>query len=189
MKIAITGGIGSGKSYVCGLLRQRGIEVYDCDTAAKRLMLTSDHLKKRLCALIGPDAYTADEQLDKAVVARFLLQSEDNAKAIDAIVHPAVAADFKASGNQWMECAILFESGFERLVDCVIAVTAPEQIRIERIVRRDGISHEKAQEWLNRQWPQDKVRCHADYEIINDGRPLKPQLDTILDHIDKQQTK
>jgi dephospho-CoA kinase len=79
-----------------------------------------------------------------------------------------------------MECAILFESGFERLVDRVIVVTAPESLRIERIMRRDGITREKALEWIHRQWDQERVRQLSDYDIINDGRPLEPQIKKII---------
>ena len=185
MKIGITGGIGSGKSYVCRLLAQYGIEVYDCDTAAKRLMRTSPELRRQLIDLIGPDCYLPEEQLlspqsspinthpsplNKSAVARFLLASEANARAIDAIVHPAVFRDFDESGYQWMESAILYESGADRLVDRVVVVTAPEEVRIARIIQRDGISREKALEWIGRQWPQEEVRRRADYEIVNDGQ-------------------
>jgi len=184
MKIGITGGIGSGKSYVCKLLAERGIEVYDCDSAAKRLMRSSNELRQRLTALIGKDTYTSEGQLNKAVVAQFLLQSETNAHAIDAIVHPAVAEDFKQSGAQWMECAILFESGFDKLVDRVIVVTAPEDVRIERITKRDGISQEKAKEWIARQWPQEEVRRRAHYEIINDGtHDVNKQIDKLINKL------
>ncbi|UKK55328.1 dephospho-CoA kinase [Prevotella communis] len=183
MKIAITGGIGSGKSYVCQLLTQHGISIYDCDSAAKRLMRTSPVLRQQLTELIGPDTYDAEGQLNKAEVARYLLLSEQNAQAINAIVHPAVAQDFQESGYQWMECAILYESGFEQLVDKVIAVTAPEDIRIHRIMQRDGITREKALEWIHRQWSQDKVRSRSDFEIINDGRPLEPQIEGIIKKI------
>ena len=110
MKIAITGGIGSGKSYVCRVLEHYGISIYDCDSAAKRLKRTSPGLQQQLSELIGPDTYDADGHLNKAKVAQFLLLSEKNAQAIDAIVHPAVAQDFLQSGYQWMECAIRFES-------------------------------------------------------------------------------
>jgi dephospho-CoA kinase len=181
MKVGITGGIGSGKSYVCKLLATHGIEVYDCDKAAKRLMRTSPTLRQQLTNLIGPDTYQPDGSLNKAEVARFLLASEQNAKAIDALVHPAVFADFLQSGMQWMESAILYESGASKLVDCVIVVTAPEQMRIHRIMQRDQITEEKALEWINRQWPQDEVRRRADYEIINDGQvPLEQQIDHII---------
>lgn len=181
MKIGITGGIGSGKSFVCKLLQQRGISVYDCDAAAKRLMRTSEGLRLQLTRLIGPETYEADGRLNKAVVARFLLTSDGNAHAIDAIVHPAVFADFEASGMDWMESAILYESGICRLVDRVICVTSPEDVRIQRVMQRDHITQEKAREWIGRQWPQDKVRGLADYEIVNDGlTPLAPQIDKLL---------
>lgn len=169
MKTGIAGGIGSGKSYVCKLLAKRGINVYDCDDAAKRLMRTDEQLKEQLTKLIGPQTYV-DGRLNKAAVATFLLSSEANAHAIDAIVHPAVFRDFEESGLLWMESAIMFESGADRYVDNVVVVTAPEEVRIKRIMKRDGISREKAQEWMQRQWPQEKVRQLAQYEIINDGR-------------------
>ena len=169
MKIGITGGIGSGKSYVCQRLKAHGIDVYDCDAAAKRLIRTSTTIRQQLTALIGPEVYIGD-QLDKAVVAHFLLESEANAKAIDQIVHPAVFRDFEESGMEWMESAILYESGINQLVDRVIVVTAPEEIRIQRVMQRDGISREKTLQWIQRQWPQEEVRQRADYEIINDGK-------------------
>lgn len=169
MKIGITGGIGSGKSYVCRQLEKFGINVYDCDRAAKHLIRTSDTIRKKLTELIGPDTYNTDGTLNKKTVSSFLLASEENAKAINAIVHPAVAEDFKNSDKLWMECAILYESGFDKLVDKVIAVTAPLEIRINRVMNRDHISREKALEWMDRQWSQEKVSQKADFIIVNDG--------------------
>lgn len=193
MKIGITGGIGSGKSYVARLLAKRGIDVYDCDAAAKRLMRTSPELRRQLTALIGPDCYLMPEypdfpdsseqqpRLNKAAVAQFLLASEENAHAIDAIVHPAVIRDFVDSGYEWMESAILYESGAYKVVDRVIVVTAPEETRLQRIMARDGISREKALEWIARQWPQEEVRRRADYEIVNDGTTdIEQQLNKII---------
>ena len=173
MKVGITGGIGSGKSYVCQLLRTRGIEVYDCDQAAKRIIRTSEKVRQQLLQLIG--------SLEKADIARFLLESEANAKKIDAIVHPAVFRDFEESGYQWMESAILYESGANKLVDSVIVVTAPEEVRIQRVMQRDSITREKALQWMQRQWPQSELLRRADYEIINDGHTdLNEQLNKIL---------
>jgi dephospho-CoA kinase len=82
-----------------------------------------------------------------------------------------------------MECAILFESGFDKLVDNVIVVTAPQELRIQRIMQRDGITRDKALEWIGRQWPQDQVVARSQYEIINDGRPLRPQINDIITNI------
>lgn len=173
MKTGITGGIGSGKSYVCKLLAQRGIEVYDCDAAAKRLIRTSLHLRQQLKALIG--------SLDKAAISRFLLASEENQQAVNAIVHPAVFQDFEESGMLWMESAILFESGADKLVDRVVVVTAPEEVRIQRVMQRDGITREKALQWIARQWPQEQVKARADFEIVNDGHAdLNSQIERLL---------
>ena len=117
MKIGITGGIGSGKSFVCQRLKARGIDVYDCDTAAKRLIRTSPEIRQQLTALIGEDAYHG-EALNKAAVAKFLLANEANAKAIDDIVHPAVFRDFQESGMQWMESAIMYHQPTGRPRHC-----------------------------------------------------------------------
>ena len=180
MKTGITGGIGSGKSYVCQRLKMHGIQVYDCDSAAKRLIRTSPDIRSRLTALIGDDAYIG-EALNKAAVARFLLASEENAKAIDAIVHPAVFQDFEESGMLWMESAILFESGIYRLVDRVVVVTAPEEVRIQRVMQRDSITREKVEQWMQRQWPQDEIRQRADFEIVNDGiADIDAQIEQLL---------
>ena len=183
MKIGITGGIGSGKSFVCQRLKTRGIEVYDCDSAAKRLIRTSDSIRGQLIQLIGEDAYIG-ESLNKVAVARFLLASESNAQAIDHIVHPAVFQDFMDSGMQWMESAILYESGINKLVDRVIVVTAPLEIRIQRVMQRDGITRENVEQWMQRQWSQEEVRKRADYEIVNDGiADIDAQIDKLLNKI------
>lgn len=186
-RIAITGGIGSGKSYVCKLLKARGIEVYDCDAGAKHVLATSAEVRRRLTELIGADAYMADGRLNKAVVASFLLASEDNKKAINAIVHPAVMDDFISSGKAWMESAILFESGCDRFVDKVVAVTAPDDVRISRIMMRDNITRAKAQEWIDCQMSQEEIRRRSDFEIINDGRQnVESQIEDIINNILKQ---
>lgn len=179
MKVGITGGIGAGKSYVCRILEELGITVYDCDSAAKRLLRTSPALQQQILALV--------ESLDKADISRFLLASEDNAQAINAIIHPAVFRDFQESGIDWMESAILFESGIYRLVDRVVAVSAPLEVRISRIMARDGISREKAVQWINRQMPQDDVIARADYHIVNDGTTdIRAQIKQLLATIEQQ---
>lgn len=187
MKIGIAGGIGSGKSYVCKRLNRMGIEVYDCDRAAKRLIRTSSTIRRELTALIGPDTYSADGILNKKAVAEFLLASETNAQAVDDIVHPAVFSDFEASGMEWMESALMYESGICRLVDRVIVVTAPKEVRIRRVMERDHISREKVLEWMSRQLPQAEVRRRADFEIVNDGvADIDRQLEEIIEIIKKE---
>ncbi len=185
MKIGVTGGIGSGKSYVVSKLSERGIRVYDCDNAAKRLMRSSRPIIDALTTLIGSDTYI-DGQLNKAKVAEFLLASDTNKQAINDIVHPVVAADFETSGIDWMECAILYESGFDRLVDMTVAVTASEATRITRIIERDGISETKAREWISQQWPQEKVVERSDFVIHNDGNDdVDGQLNELMKKLGK----
>lgn len=180
MRIAITGGIGSGKSYVCKRLENYGLQVYDCDAAAKRLMRTSPELQKQLSELVGEDVYI-NKVLNKAALAKYLLESESHAKAIDNIVHPAVAADFLSSGLSWMECAILFESGFDKYVDRIICVTAPLEIRIQRVMNRDGITRSKVLEWMSQQMTQEEKVARSHFEIINDGvSDIDKQIEKIL---------
>lgn len=187
MFIAITGGIGSGKSYVCRLLEEKGIMVYDCDKAAKRLMRTDHQLQRQLSQTVGQDVFP-EGQLDKALLSRFIVASEENALAIDEIVHPAVARDFMASGLEWLESAILFESGFYTRVpfDYVVCVTAPLEVRIERVMNRDNLTREKALEWISRQMAQDDKASRSDFIIMNDGTAdVMEQIDTILETIIK----
>lgn len=171
MKIVITGGIGSGKSFVCRELQRRGIDVYDCDAAAKRLMHSDVELQQRLRRLVGEDVYSADGTLQKPVLARFLLASEANKLAVNDVVHPAVARDFEQSSFDWLESAILFESGFIHRThfDKVVCVTAPEQVRVERVMARDHIDRSKALAWIHAQMPQQDIVSRSDYEIVNDG--------------------
>ena len=174
--VALTGGIGSGKSFVCQLLKQHGIIVYDCDEAAKRLMREDGQLRQQLIQLVGPDVYEGAD-LQKSVLAQFLLASEANKQAVNNIVHPAVAIDFLQSPLQWVESAILFDAHFDRRIkpDTVICVTAPLQIRVERIMQRDGISCEKAKAWISSQLSQDEMVRLSDMELINDGKANLPQ--------------
>lgn len=186
MLTAITGGIGSGKSYVCRILESRGISVYDCDAAAKRLMRTSEKLQQELRQLVGQDVYTSDGQLQKRVLADFLLASEANKLALNDVIHPAVAEDFLSSGMTWLESAILFESGFDRRIrfDRIVCVSAPRDVRIQRIMRRDNITAEKAAEWIDTQMAQEEVERRSHLVIVNDGKSdIEQQVDNMLSKI------
>lgn len=183
--IAITGGIGSGKSYVCHELGKYGIKVYDSDDAAKRLYYTDEDLQKELKQLVGDEVYVGNK-LQKRILAQFLLASDENKQAVNDVVHPAVARDFMKSGLEWLESAILFDSGFYKRVpfDYKVCVMAPLQTRIQRVMDRDGITREKALEWINSQWQQDKVASLCDFVINNDGEAdMDSQLKLLLSSI------
>ena len=190
MKIAITGGIGSGKSFVCRELERHGIRVYDSDAAAKRLMRSDKPLQQSLCSLVGEEVYDAEGVLQKPVLARFLLASEANKLAVNDVVHPAVARDFEQSSYEWMESAILFDSGFYRRVhlDFVVCVTAPVPVRIQRIMQRDHIPAEKAQQWIDAVMPQEELAARSDFEIVNDGeQDIDAQVRKLLDIINNKE--
>lgn len=179
-RYCITGGIGAGKSYVCRLLNERGIMIYDSDKEARRIINISKDIHDKLVNLIGEDTYV-DGVYNTAAVTKFLLASEENKQAINRIVHPAVIDDFYRSGMEWMECAIIYEAYLEQFVDKVIAVTAPRDVRIKRIMQRDGISYDKAAQWVDGQYNQQEVAQRADYIIINDGSAdLNKQIDELL---------
>ena len=190
MKIAITGGIGSGKSYVCRILEKQGIRVYDCDAEAKRLMRTDARLQTGLKKLVGEQVYSAEGVLQKPVLAQFLLAGEVNKQAVNDVVHPAVARDFEQSSYEWMESAILFDSGFYRRIhlDFVVCVTAPIPVRIQRIMQRDHIPAEKAQRWIDAVMPQEELAARSDFEIVNDGeQDIDAQVRKLLDIINNKE--
>lgn len=183
--IAITGGIGSGKSFVCDILRRKGFSVYDCDAAAKRLMATNLELQQRLSQLVGDGVYR-NGVLQKSVLAQFILESEANKQAVNDIVHPAVATDYMSSGCQWLESAILFDAGFDRRVpfDIIVGVIAPDEARTERIMTRDGISRQQAMLWIECQIPQETVANRCDYIISNgNGDDVEAQIEDICKKI------
>lgn len=190
--IAITGGIGSGKSYVSVLLQAVGIPVYNTDNEAKRLMLSDEGIRQDLIALLGEGVYT-DGALNKPMLASYLFAGPENAARINAIVHPRVKADFR----RWMEehegqeivgleCAILFEAGFADTVDAVVTVYAPESLRVERAMKRDGATEAQIRARIAAQM-DDEEKCRlSDYIIYNDGSiSLENQLSALVAQLKK----
>lgn len=188
MIIGITGGIGSGKSYVARwLTRQYDIPVYDCDREAKRLM-TSNVLRPAIVDLLGTDAYLPDGRLNKALLADYVFRDAAHQAAVNAIVHPAVKDDFRrwASAHEGIvaiESAILVEAGFTDVVDVLIAVEAPLAVRLQRVTQRDGATPEQTAARMRRQLGDEARRAAADYVVVNDGRDLEPQLRIFIDSL------
>ena len=190
--IAITGGIGSGKSYVSVLLQAVGIPVYNTDNEAKRLMLSDEGIRQDLIALLGEGVYT-DGALNKPMLASYLFAGPENAARINAIVHPRVKADFR----RWMEehegqeivgleCAILFEAGFADTVDAVVTVYAPEALRVERAMKRDGATEAQIRARIAAQMDEEEKCRLSDYIIYNDGSiSLENQLSALVAQLKK----
>lgn len=190
ISIAITGGIGSGKSYVSNLLEQRSIPIYNADNEAKRLMLVDEGIRCDLVALLGEEVYQ-NGALNKSLLASYLFASPEHGGIINGIVHPRVKADFL----RWLEehqqdeivgfeSAILYEAGFEDTVDKVVMVYAPEALRIERAMKRDGATEAQIKARIAAQMDDEEKLRRADHVVYNDGSvPLDIQLDDLIAQI------
>lgn len=172
--LGITGGIGSGKSFLSSLLREQlNIPVYDCDTEAKRLTNEDETIQRRLKELVGAHVYK-NGKLQKSILANYLFSDQHHAQKVNAIVHPVVKDDFCKWVEQQkvdvvaIESAILFESGFDSMVDKILFVDAPKELRIQRVMQRDGSTRQQIEARINMQRPEGQ-RQKADYVIENEG--------------------
>jgi len=175
LRIAITGGIGSGKTYVCRKIAAAGFPVFYCDDEAKRIIRTLPAVRQALTSLISGGVYDAEGRLVKSVLAAYICGSPAQAAQVNAIVHPRVAEAFRQWVAQqtaalvFMECALLFESGFDALVDVTAHVSVPEALRLRRVMERDHVTAEKAQEWMSLQMPEAEKAARADFVLRNDS--------------------
>ena len=187
IRIGVTGGMGSGKTYVCQLLEKRGIPVFYTDTEAKRLIVDDSGVRQRLKDIVGNSLYNREGKLDKKVMASFLVRGKKWADQVNAVVHPAV----RKAMYEWfvvqeshpivvVECALLFESGLNKDMDKIVSVVAPLQVRLDRIVRRDGCTEEHARQMISLQQSDDyRIKC-SDFVVENDGKSdILQQLDSL----------
>lgn len=178
--IAITGGIGSGKSVVSRILRTMGYPVYDTDSNARRLMDTSAEIRERLVERFGASVYGADGRLDRARLGGIVFASAEALARLNGIVHPAVAADVRqwAAGREvaFFETAILRSSGMWRMASAVWRVDAPVDVRIARVVKRNGLSPEAVGERIAAQ-QSELTGFSGEHVVVNDGRQaVLPQI-------------
>ena len=175
LKIGITGGIGSGKSTVCKVFETLGIPVYYADTEAKKLLDTDTTVFQLVRTAFGEVILNDLGKIDRKKMAAIVFADDEKLAKLNSIIHPAVAKHFE----KWLlqqknapyilkEAAILFESGANKQVDKVIAVTAPLELRIERIVKRDNVSEKEVKKRIKNQWTEEEIVKRSDYVIIND---------------------
>jgi dephospho-CoA kinase len=174
MIIGLTGGIGSGKSTVAAIFSVLGVPVYEADAASRDLIDTDLDVQQQLRGLLGDDIVKMG-RIDRPLMASRSFNEQRLMAQTNAIIHPAVARDFQQwyerhNNNHYVirEAAILFESGSYRDCEKVVVVTAPVEMRIERVMKRNRISRQQVLERMENQWPEDKKISRADYVIYND---------------------
>lgn len=185
--IAIAGGIGCGKSVVSHMLTAMGYKVYDSDSRAKRLMDNSDEIKKAIASGICREAVTPDNQIDRRRLASVVFSDKKMLDLLNSIVHSAVRDDIlkwqkeNPGEKLWVESAIIYESGISEMVDEVWDVTAPEDVRIRRVVKRNGMSPEEVKQRIEAQAITVTNPHRRVFTLLNDGtQPLLPQVLNLL---------
>ncbi|MGB0917130.1 MAG: dephospho-CoA kinase [Flavobacteriales bacterium] len=175
--VGITGGIGSGKTTCCQIFEELGVPVYYADLRAKMLMVENP-LKAKIIQAFGEKAYDGNT-LDRAYLSEQVFNSKDKLSVLNGLVHPAVAEDFenwieenKTANYVLKEAAILFETGAYQNVDITVLVIAPQDVRLERVMKRDKSTKEEVIQRMNNQWTQERKVKLADHIVNNDGVDL-----------------
>ena len=191
LKVGITGGIGSGKSVVCQVFTALGIPVFNADEAARHLMETDAELIQNIRLLFGNDVYSQGK-LDRAKISAIVFQEPGKLQQLNALVHPATIAYSK----NWFEkqrapyvikeAAIFFESGSYKDMDVMIGVYAPNELRIQRAMKRNNIPRKKVLSVISNQMDQDEKMKRCDHVIINDdATAVLPQVLKLHEHLSR----
>lgn len=178
LKVGLTGSIGSGKTLIGRMFQVLGVAVFDADTEAKKLYQLTE-IKEHLAEIAGDDIFLADGQVDRKKLAAILFNNPSALQQVNHLIHPLVRRAFagyamEASGKPYIiyEAAILVESGYYKELDRLIVVTAPEELRMQRVMARDGVSAEQVGSRMRHQLEDaEKIRL-ADFVIVNDGSRL-----------------
>lgn len=190
LKIGLTGGIGSGKSIVSKVLEAMGHFVFNSDEESKMLMNQNPILVQKISELFGGEAYLNDE-LNRPFIANAIFANPELRAKMNSLVHPATReafSEFCQRNNRekfvFNEAAILFETGAYETFDKMILVTAPEDIRIQRVMDRDKVSEESVRARMKAQWTDDEKQILADFVLINDDKsPLLVQIENVLSQL------
>ena len=182
-KVGITGGIGSGKSYIAKVFKTLNIPFYDADREAKALMNTSEIVRQGLVEAFGTQVYQENGLLNRKWLADQVFNNVEKLALLNSIVRPVVIQHAEARGNAQQTCynlkeaALLFESGSYKTLDYTILVVAPQDIRIKRVIQRDNVSKDEVINRINKQMPDESKMELANFIIVNDEKtPLLPQI-------------
>jgi len=191
--IGITGGIGGGKSTLAGLLREKGCFVFDTDFEAKRLQNEDAEVRRRMMDLFGNEIYDETGNLNRKKLAGLVFKNQELLSELNQIIHPIVRLKLwewqqKYAGERYLfvESAIMFESGLYKLMDKIVVVTAPEDIRISRVVKRDKLTVEQVRARIANQMPEDIKIKKADIVLdSNENQALSQSIDNMFSELEK----
>lgn len=190
VKLAITGGIGSGKSVISRMLGIMGIPVYDCDSRAKSMMLNNGFVVEELKRMFGEECYNDDGTLNRQYIASCIFTDKGNITRMNGLIHPLVKDDFmmwaseQSSSVVAVETAILYESGMIEAVDKVLVVWAGKETAIERSMARGKMTRSQVESRMENQMSSDELLLLSDYSICNEkGCPLFPQLFPLIEEL------
>lgn len=179
LTIGVTGGIGSGKTTVCHVFKLLGTPVFEADSVAKYLLNTNEKVKKGLVSLFGENIYAPNGTIHRKKLAGIIFNDQIQLSKMNNLVHPAVREEFLKWLEEYKnlpyvihEAAILFESGFFKMMNYTILVSAPEELKIERVMKRDGISEKMVRERMKKQFSETKKQEMAHLVLLNDNKHL-----------------
>ena len=195
MVIGLTGGIGCGKTTVLRVFESLGVPCFIADEDAKRCYEQESFLEN-LRLVFGEDVFTADGGVDKKMLAQKVFSDTDNLRRLNEMIHPQVRKNFEEwckkhseSSVLLLESAILYESGFDSMVDCVVTVYLNKDERLKRLMQRDNTTREQLLQRMGNQMPDEEKLSRADYVILNyEGNPRRRQVEYILSKINGKLT-
>ncbi|HNU76904.1 MAG: dephospho-CoA kinase [Prolixibacteraceae bacterium] len=176
--VGLTGGIGSGKSLVCKVFAILGIPVFEADRVGRSLYTGNTKVKEEMISMFGPGVYLPGGEINRSYLASLIFNDKEALLRVNRLIHPLVRDAFalwrqeQNSDYVVYEAAILFESGYYRETGFTVVVTAPEELRIKRVMERDHVSREQVLARIRNQWDEQKKLAHADFVIRNDEEHL-----------------
>jgi len=194
LRVALTGGIGTGKSTASKILNKLGAFIFDADKEAKNILKNNETIQSELIAEFGTDIMSGDEKIDNNKLARIAFQDQDHQLRLNSIIHPYVFQEIDEIFDDVLEkgkndifvidAALIYESGADTHMDYVIVITALLKIRMERALQRETLSRDEILKRIDLQWPEEEKIALADFVIHNDSTE-KELLNSITDIYNK----
>jgi len=179
LRVALTGGIGTGKSTASKILNELGAFIFDADKEAKNILKNNETIQSELIAEFGTDIMSGDEKIDNNKLARIAFQDQDHQLRLNSIIHPYVFQEIDKNFDDVLEksaydifvvdAALIYESGADTHMDYIIVITAFLKVRMERALQRETLTRDEILKRMDLQWPEEEKIALADFVIHNDS--------------------